>query len=289
LNALKSFLDFKNNNYLNYNNVIITIYDLNFMINFNNANIDYTRFNLVSELEANKLICDNFYLIPSNIVPILYNLLTKVSIDKIYHHLYLEFNKLLPLNFIYNQKGRYVSELDFYKIVRYKYKEPNNKIGILLYGELNDNNISNFINHIFKNYDKNYKIDNYISADDLTNIDDYKKKINIVKYKIVYKTDNIDLYNKICLFNILNDIDFTYNDYDFIIIYPLNFGINKPINLFCLNYDIINIITKSYNLMDNILLIPNKYFKEFYEILINNLSENNLIKLFKNNINLLEY
>ena len=41
--------------------------------------------------------------------------------------------------------------------------------------------------------------------------------------------------------------------------------------------------------MDNILLIPNKYFKEFYEILINNLSENNLIKLFKNNINLLEY
>ena len=49
---------------IKYDHVLITRFDLLFQKNFEKSNIDLDKFNLVSILEREHLICDNFYLLP---------------------------------------------------------------------------------------------------------------------------------------------------------------------------------------------------------------------------------
>ena len=47
-----------------YNLILITRFDLLFQKKFGKSNIDFDKFNIVSKLEKQHLICDNFYLFP---------------------------------------------------------------------------------------------------------------------------------------------------------------------------------------------------------------------------------
>ena len=49
-----------------YDLVLITRFDLHFKKKFDESNIKLDKFNLVSNLERPKMICDNFYLFPYN-------------------------------------------------------------------------------------------------------------------------------------------------------------------------------------------------------------------------------
>ena len=63
-NKLNSVIDLCLESNINYDLVLITRFDLIFKKKFEESNIKFDKFNLVSILEKDNLICDNFYLFP---------------------------------------------------------------------------------------------------------------------------------------------------------------------------------------------------------------------------------
>lgn len=113
IDALKLLL--KSN--VEYDQVLITRYDLHFNIPFSVVRINYNKINMVSFLEKENLICDNFYLFPYHLLQPLYDTMYEYGRNQSYHCIYKEFVKFAPINMLYNQR-RKVEDLDFYSIVR---------------------------------------------------------------------------------------------------------------------------------------------------------------------------
>ena len=111
-----------------YDIVVITRFDLMFKINFEKSNIDLNKFNFVSLLEKDHLVCDNLYILPytylDDLMEIVKNKIKKsnhknefgCSMHTIRHALENRIGKE-NINYILSQK-RSVCDLSFYKIVR---------------------------------------------------------------------------------------------------------------------------------------------------------------------------
>lgn len=114
LKVLNLCKEYANEHKIKYDNILLTRFDLSFEIDFNEVNINYCNFNVISTLENPEFIDDNFYIFPfhftDNIVNILNNNLCE------WGHSYKKyFAKHYDINYIYNQ-NKNIKYLDFYKI-----------------------------------------------------------------------------------------------------------------------------------------------------------------------------
>jgi hypothetical protein len=104
-----------------YDLVLITRFDLLFQKDFNQSNIQFDKFNMVSILEKPNLICDNFYLFPYKYLKP-FSEIAKNNFTSRFHdikdELYAKINKdENSVNYILNENCC-ISDLSFYKIVR---------------------------------------------------------------------------------------------------------------------------------------------------------------------------
>ena len=109
------------NENINYDLVLMTRFDLLFKKKFEESNIKLDKFNLVSKLESNNFICDNFYLFPYKYLQPFYDLM-KNRIDTNYHYikkLIESLNGINFVNYILNEQTK-IQNLTFYEIVRNK-------------------------------------------------------------------------------------------------------------------------------------------------------------------------
>lgn len=110
--AVKNCLDSN----IKYDHCLITRFDLLFNKSFDEAKINFHKLNLISRLENENVICDNFYFMPFSFLHNFYSIIQKINIYS--HFLEKEFNqKFSDINFIYNE-NKHVIHLSFYKIVR---------------------------------------------------------------------------------------------------------------------------------------------------------------------------
>lgn len=118
LNCCKLCLDSK----IKYNLVLVTRFDLIFKKKFNESNIDFNKFNLVSILEKPHLICDNFYLMPYKYLNSFMDCLLQGGVrGSCGHFLKKYFDKVINeknINYILNENVC-VPELSFYKLGRH--------------------------------------------------------------------------------------------------------------------------------------------------------------------------
>ena len=107
------------NNNVDYDLILITRFDLLFQKDFEKSNIKLDKFNLVSILEQEHLICDNFYLFPFSKLK-QFREITKKNINNSFHCIKNDLEKIDNkefINYILNEKNC-ISNLSFYKIVR---------------------------------------------------------------------------------------------------------------------------------------------------------------------------
>lgn len=101
-----------------YNAIAIIRFDIYFLKNFViNQNIYMNKLNLVSILEQNHLIDDNFYLFPINYLYNMYEIFctcTDIKKEEA-HYLKKLFDKYFKVNYICNE-NKFVSKLSFYKL-----------------------------------------------------------------------------------------------------------------------------------------------------------------------------
>lgn len=110
----------KNINY-KYDLCVITRFDLNFMIDFNekNVNIKTDMFNVVSQLRVHELICDNFYIIPWSMIKNFYFVLKRHGLNRSHHHIKERIESFASINYILNEYVD-IRFLSFYKIIRHE-------------------------------------------------------------------------------------------------------------------------------------------------------------------------
>jgi hypothetical protein len=116
LKVLELTLEYSKKNKIYYDNIILTRFDLNFNIPFNEVSICYGMFNIISMLESNTLVDDNFYLFPgSNLQKVI-----KIIRDNLNlwgHGLKELLKNNFDINYILNE-NKNVKYLSFYSIVR---------------------------------------------------------------------------------------------------------------------------------------------------------------------------
>lgn len=112
---------------IKYDLVLITRFDLLFKKKFDEININLKRFNLVSELEKKKLICDNFYLFPYTVLK-QFSKLVKRKRNVSFHKIKADIQKIKSIqgrfgsgfvSYISNDRKN-IGSLSFYSIVRTK-------------------------------------------------------------------------------------------------------------------------------------------------------------------------
>ena len=116
---MNNVMDLCLNSGFTYDLILITRFDLLFQKKFDESNIDFNKFNIVSILEKPHLICDNFYLFPYKYFHTFLYIVKKnlnISFHQIQSQLYKKLN-FESINYILNENC-FVSELSFYKIVR---------------------------------------------------------------------------------------------------------------------------------------------------------------------------
>ncbi len=105
-----------------YDVVLLTRFDLLFQKPFHESNIDLTKFNLVSILEHQNAICDNFYLLPFRVLP-LFSTIVKNHMHASNHFIRKEIESIEGVDFVNYILNEYcvVKDLSFYKTVRIVY------------------------------------------------------------------------------------------------------------------------------------------------------------------------
>jgi len=114
---LDNVIDLCIENKRNYVIVLITRFDLIFKKDFNKSNINFDKFNLVSNLELPNTICDNFYLFPYKYL-LDFSKIVKKTCNS--HGIKKDIENIQSVdfvNYILNE-NRLVRQLSFYKIVR---------------------------------------------------------------------------------------------------------------------------------------------------------------------------
>ena len=103
----------------NYDHVLITRFDLLFQKNFQESDIQFEKFNLVSILEKDHLICDNFYFFPIQMLD-RFKELCDFWAWRRFHDLKHKLEETLGIDSIHYilNEHKFVNSLSFYKIVR---------------------------------------------------------------------------------------------------------------------------------------------------------------------------
>ena len=114
INVLSLCLESKNV----YDLILTTRFDLLFQKDFSKSNIQFDKFNVVSLLEKQTFICDNFYLFPYKYLKPFLEISKNNSINT-FHTLKNELYKIpnIEMNYILNENSN-IHQLSFYKIVR---------------------------------------------------------------------------------------------------------------------------------------------------------------------------
>lgn len=116
-NVIDLCLDTKNK----YDLVLITRFDLLFKKNFNESNINFNKYNLVSILESLNIICDNFYLFPYKYLQH-FSKIVKKNLHSSFHNIKHDIENINGydfINYILNE-NKSIGNLSFYKIVSYE-------------------------------------------------------------------------------------------------------------------------------------------------------------------------
>ena len=103
----------------NYDNVLITRFDIIFMKDFSSCNINLNKFLLVSTCVRKKeeiMVDDNFYLFPYKIINLFLNIMQNtIHIQGEYKHKYF---KELDIDYILDEGPIEIHRLTFFKIIR---------------------------------------------------------------------------------------------------------------------------------------------------------------------------
>jgi hypothetical protein len=106
-----------------YDHILITRFDLHFKKSFNDHKLDFNLFNIISELQCSKVICDNFYFFPFKLLPNFKNALDKIG-NKSYHYLKPFIEEFSKIHYVYNEYTD-ITSLTFYTIVRIESTDPD--------------------------------------------------------------------------------------------------------------------------------------------------------------------
>lgn len=115
-NVIDLCVKHKNNN---YDHVLITRFDLQFQKKFQESDIQFEKFNLVSMLEKDEYVCDNFYFFPIRMLDSFKELCDFWAWRRFHElkHKLEEIWGIDSIHYILNEHA-FVSNLSFYKIVR---------------------------------------------------------------------------------------------------------------------------------------------------------------------------
>lgn len=116
--VVESCLNYCTENNEEYDLVLLTRFDLWFKKDFQTANIQLDKLNLVSKLEKGDLICDNFYLFPGKVLQQFLVVLRK-NAKRSHHKILGQFMEICEVNFILGGR-RKIHQIPFYDIVRQK-------------------------------------------------------------------------------------------------------------------------------------------------------------------------
>ena len=105
-----------------YEMILITRFDLLFQIAFQWENIDLQNFNLITTLDTNDLICDNFYLLPQKFLKSFLEIINKKKDEnKNFHCIKKDIEDICPINFINQEKEPTPClQISFYRFARSK-------------------------------------------------------------------------------------------------------------------------------------------------------------------------
>lgn len=113
---IKTVLELVKESTNDYDLCLLTRFDLHFNISFSQVTFDFEKINLVSFLEKDEYICDNFYLFPFKYLDDMIDLVDN-CMGISFHYIYKRLNEISDIHMIYNQHRKIV-DLDFYNIVR---------------------------------------------------------------------------------------------------------------------------------------------------------------------------
>jgi hypothetical protein len=212
-NALNLCIEYADENSIAYDNILMTRFDINFMIKFDKVKIDYNAMNIVSILEKNDFIDDNFYLFPfCKSHAFLDYCLKRIFIYKNIKAFHYEIkNNLIKIfgniNYLKNEH-KFVKDLSFYKIVREKKIRGliinGNELNDIIYYNLESNSSIMISNNriLFEKLNKNicpYAWFGYI----IENKGEYKIKFKILSNKKINKKSNngIKLHSPVKIYN----------------------------------------------------------------------------------------
>jgi len=130
--ALKSAIDYRDENKIEYDMVVFTRFDIMYNITFNENNIKKDKLNIISVLEYDAVICDNFYAFPGKFLDKFYEIymnaheLGRKYCSIVQHGLRYIFEQTFPVNYVLNER-RGVGGLSSYKINFIENKKSNGK------------------------------------------------------------------------------------------------------------------------------------------------------------------
>ena len=115
IKVLNCCINYQKDNDINYDNILLSRFDIFFEKEFNN--IDYRKLNIISILECDHFICDNFYLFPQKYLISFYEIFLnhKTSVGHAFKCL---FEKKMDINYICNEKKE-VNLLSFYTLHKF--------------------------------------------------------------------------------------------------------------------------------------------------------------------------
>lgn len=120
--AIQLCINYSNETKTKYDLCFVVRFDLLFKASFNDLPIRYEMINLSSKLEIHKKdgkldrIDDNMYILPFHFL-VEFNKLVIRSLDKSFHFIIFELQKVGPINYLYNTRT-YVKDIPLYDIVR---------------------------------------------------------------------------------------------------------------------------------------------------------------------------
>jgi hypothetical protein len=116
LKKVMQLLEKSKNNGNQYENIIITRFDLIFDTSMSLDDFDFNKLNVISKLEKDNNICSNFYLLPFRHFETFYDLISEINYDP--YLLLPKFKKVFNnIHFIRNESTN-IENLSYYKICR---------------------------------------------------------------------------------------------------------------------------------------------------------------------------
>lgn len=105
IKLLESIIQYSKQNNVKYDNLLLTRFDLEFLIPFNKLDnqINYSQFNNFSILEHQNVICDNFYLMPFNFIEKFLNIFLKNKNSNPHYFKNQFIENFEKINYIHNE------------------------------------------------------------------------------------------------------------------------------------------------------------------------------------------